>query len=112
VAKSETMFNYIINVQFLPETNPENIKDNEKALQTIKIVQERLNKADTGDQIYDVKVLGVVEKHGLISGQKYELVDNTDAELVQRFETALFGRQSISHQRLPDSSSTTLMFTR
>gem|GEM_PF-4217202 len=33
------MFNYIINVQFLSETNPENIKDNEKALQTIKIVQ-------------------------------------------------------------------------
>lgn len=92
VAKSKTMFNYIIDVQFLPETSPENIRDNEKASQTIQIVQERLDKVITGDQTYDVQVLGVVEKHGLISGQKYQLVDKTDAELVRRFEAALVGR--------------------
>jgi len=86
------MFNYIIDVQFLPETSPENIKDNERASQTIQIVQERLNKVSTGDQTYDVQVSGVVEKHGLISGQKYQLTNQLDAELVRRFEAALVGK--------------------
>lgn len=92
VGKCEIMFKYLIEVQFLPETSPENIEDNETASQTIQIVQERLNKVDTTGKNYDVKVLGVVEKHGLISGQKYLLMYQLDAELVRRFDAALVGR--------------------
>jgi len=86
------MFNYIIDVQFLPETSSENIRDNEKASQTIQMTQERLNKVDTKGRIYDVKVLGIVEKHGLISGQNYKLTNELDAEIVRRFEAALVSR--------------------
>jgi hypothetical protein len=86
------MFNYIIEVQFLPETSPENVQDNKKALQTIQITKERLNKIDTKGQTPDVQIFGIVGKHGLISGQRYQLMNQLDAELVRRFDAALAGR--------------------
>lgn len=80
------MFNYITEVEFLSDDTEQNISDNEKASQTIQTLKNIYDKVDTGNKTVNVMIRGTVERHGIISGLKFELRNQLDKELVRRFE--------------------------
>lgn len=87
------MFNYILKVEFLPETSDENKEYNEKATSTITTHQKEIyDKVFTGNKTPDVFIYGTVEKYGLISGLRFDLANQLDTELVRRFEAAPFAK--------------------